>query len=140
MAKPAIGPLVGLTPVAPPRICPRADCLGGRFASGTYRLRAQRTSSRDILPGSTGSSPMSGPFWGSAHSGVLLACEEPDSNLFLSPARLATPYFRKSLRLADSIHHTTFSSMALISNKGLLMTGSTRAFFGSPLAKALRPN
>ena len=39
-AKPPKGPLVGLTPIALPRMSPRTDCLRDRFDPGIYRLRA----------------------------------------------------------------------------------------------------
>ena len=53
-----------------PRRCPRADCLGDMFVPRNYHLRAELTSSRGALPGSTGFSPMSGPNGGLAQMGV----------------------------------------------------------------------
>ena len=49
---------------------PRADCLGDMFVPRNYQLRAEWTSSRGALPGSTGFSPMSGPSGGLAGWGV----------------------------------------------------------------------
>ena len=63
--------LAGISPTSGPLgSCPRADYLGDKFVPETYQLRAERTSSRGALPGSTGFSPMSGPFGGLAQMGV----------------------------------------------------------------------
>ena len=63
--------ILAMTPRRSRESTPRADCLGDKFAPGTYQLRAERTSSRGTLAGSTGFSPMgfspmSGPFGGLA--------------------------------------------------------------------------